>query len=277
MAKIHPTAIVHPSARLADEVEVRPYAVIEADVQIGAGSVIGEYCVIRRYTQMGSGNMLDAHIVLGGLPQDLKFSPQTATYLRIGDNNIFREGVTISRATVPGGATTVGSRTYWMSGSHAGHDSTVEDEVILVNHSVVAGHATIGRKAILSAGVGVHQFCWVGQMVMTQGYAGISMHIPPYCMVEFGINHVHSLNSIGLRRRADFTDEDRRQIKEAFHLTYRAGLKPAEALARMDACKDWGKPAGEFRDFIRKVLDAKKPFRRGFAPISHGKGRGKTQ
>ena len=100
MAKIHPTAIIHPSARLSEEVEVRPYAVIESDVQIGPGTVIGEHCAIRRYTQIGSGNMLDAYVALGGLPQDLKFNPQTVTYLRIGDNNVFREGVTISRATV---------------------------------------------------------------------------------------------------------------------------------------------------------------------------------
>ena len=90
MAIIHPTAIVHPQAQLAQDVEVRPYAIIESDVRIGPGTVVGEHCVIRRYTQMGSGNMLDAYVALGGLPQDLKFDPQTVTYLRIGDNNVFR-------------------------------------------------------------------------------------------------------------------------------------------------------------------------------------------
>lgn len=274
MANIHPTAIVHAAARLADDVEVRPYAIIEADVEVGAASVVGEHCIIRRYTRLGQGNFLDANVTLGGLPQDLKFNPQTVTYLHVGDNNTFREGVTISRATAEGGATTVGNKTYWMTCSHAGHDSHIEDEVILGNHAAVAGHASVGRRAILSAGAGVHQFCWVGEMVMTQGYAGMSMHIPPYCMVAFGINRVHSLNRVGLRRRADFSDEDRRQIKEAFRLTYRSGLQPAEALAAMDACKDWGAPACRFRDFIRKVLEAKKPFRRGFAPMVHGSRKG---
>jgi len=270
MAKIHPMAVVDAAARIADDATIGAFCVVEADVEIGPGTELRPHAVVRRYTTLGAGNMVDSFAVLGGLPQDLKFDPATPTYLRIGEGNIFREGVTISRATRPGGATTVGSRTYWMTGSHAGHDSTVEDNVILTNHAAVAGHATIGRRVILSANVVVHQFCWVGEMVMTQGYAGASTHVPPFCLLA-GINHVAGLNAVGLRRATDITDEDRRQIKEAFRLTYRAGLTPAMALAEMDGWADISPAAAKFRQFLREVLTAEKPYKRPLCPHRGGR------
>jgi len=266
MPRIHPTAIVHKEAQLADDVEVGPHCVIESDVRIGPGTVLREGVVIRRHTTLGSGNFVDAYAVLGGEPQDLKFRRQTVSYVRIGDNNILREHVTISRATGEEMATQVGSNTYWMGNSHAGHNATIEDGAILVNNVSVGGHATIGRRAILSANMLVHQFCWIGEMVMTQGNAGSSTHVPPYCLFA-NINRVVGLNVVGLRRAKDITAEDRRQIKEAFRLTYRAHMSPAKALVRMDACTDWGAAAGKFRDFIRRVLTAEKPYNRGLCPL----------
>ncbi|MFB3893525.1 MAG: acyl-ACP--UDP-N-acetylglucosamine O-acyltransferase [Phycisphaerae bacterium] len=263
MPRIHPTAIVNEAATLADDVEVGPYAIIEADVSIGPGTRIGEHAVIRRYTTLGAGNVIDAHVTLGGLPQDYKFVPLAKTYLRIGDGNTFREGVTISRATGEGNATVVGNRTYWMTASHAGHNAVIEDECVLVNGAAMAGHTVLGRGAILSAHVVIHQFCWVGERVMTQGLSGASMHIPPYSLTGFGINNLIGLNVVGMRRATDLTNEDRRQIKEAFRLLYRSGLTPAKALEKMDACEDWGAPAGRYRDFVRRVLTATKPYDRG--------------
>ena len=178
MPKVHPTASVHGDARIADDVEIGPYCIVERDVDIGPGCVLRDHVVVRRYTSMGENNFLDSFVALGGEPQDLKFDPDSVTYLRVGNHNVFREHVTISRATTEGGATVVGNRTYWMVGSHAGHDATIEDEVVLVNNAAVAGHATIHRKAILSANVLIHQFCWVGEMVMTEGAAGTRSHVP---------------------------------------------------------------------------------------------------
>ena len=177
-----------------------------------------------------------------------------------------REGVTISRATGEGNETVVGSRTYWMVGSHAGHNVVVEDGVVLVNHAAVGGHAEIGSRAILSGHVLVHQFTWVGEMVMSQGSAAASMHVPPYCLLA-NINRVAGLNRVGLQRAEHIRAEDRRQIKEAFRLTYRSGLSPAEALAKMDQCTDWGEAAVKFREFIRRVVTAKPPFQRGLCPL----------
>jgi UDP-N-acetylglucosamine acyltransferase len=267
MAKINPTAIVHPGAKLADDVEIGPCCVVEPDVAIGPGTVLRESVIIRRYTTLGSGNMVDAFTVLGGAPQDYKFDYSTISYLRIGDNNVFREGVSISRATGEGLATVVGSGTYWMTNSHAGHNTVIEDGVVLVNNVAIAGHATIGRRATLAANTMVHQFCWVGELVMTQGGSGIGVHVPPFTIMSYGVNLIVGLNSVGLKRAADLTDKDRSEIKEAFSLTYRGGLSRKEAIAQMDAHTEWGGPAGRFREFIRKVYTAQKPYNRGIARL----------
>jgi UDP-N-acetylglucosamine acyltransferase len=266
MSKIHPTAVIHPTAILGEGVEIGPYSVIEQDVSIGGGSILLGHATIRRYTTLGQNNLVDSYVVLGGLPQDLKFDPDTVSYLRIGDNNVFREGVTISRATGEGENTFVGNRTYWMAGSHAGHNAAIEDEAILVNGAALAGHTTLGRGAILSAHVLVHQFCWIGEGAMSQGKAGTSMHVPPFCLFG-GINRVISLNSIGLRRSNEISQVDRKQIREAFNITYRKGLNIKRALQEMDERTDWGPPAILFRDFIRRAVSAPAPYRRGICPL----------
>jgi UDP-N-acetylglucosamine acyltransferase len=270
MPKIHPTALVHPSAQLAEDVGIGPYCLVEADTSIGAGTVLRDHAIVRRHTTLGRGNFVDAFTVLGGEPQDLKFDPQARTYLRIGDCNVFREGVTISRATGEGNTTVVGNKTYWMVGAHAGHNAVIEDQAILTNHAAVAGHATIGRRAILSAHVVVHQFCWVGEMVIFQGNAGLSMHAPPYVMIA-NINHVVGLNVVGLRRAADISEIDRRQIREAFALTYRRGLTRQAAIQAMDAHTEWGQAADKFRQFVRRVHAAEKPYNRGLCPLVTGR------
>jgi UDP-N-acetylglucosamine acyltransferase len=262
MADIHPTAIVDPNARLADSVIVGPYCVVESDVTIGEGTELRPGAVIRRHTTLGEGNLVDSFCVLGGLPQDLKFDPATVSHLRIGDGNVFREGVTISRATTPGGATVVGSKAYWMTQSHAGHDSTIGDGAIITNNASIAGHVTIGPRAILSANVLIHQFTWVGEMVMTRGNSAASMHVPPYTLLA-KVNYIAGLNAVGLRRAPDISDEDRKQVKEAFRITYRAGLNAQRALEKLDEWADMGAAAGKFREFLRKVVTAEPPFDRG--------------
>lgn len=265
MPTVHPTAIVDPTARLAEDVTIGPYCQVEGDVEIGPGTTLRSHAVIRRFTRLGAGNLVDPFCVLGGLPQDLGFDRGTETYLHIGDHNVFREAVTISRATQPGGATAVGSHTYWMANSHAGHDATIEDQAILVNNTAVAGHSTLHRRAILSGGTMSHQFTWIGELVITQGQTRISMHVPPYVMVA-ELNNVVGLNTVGLRRARDLTDEDRRQIREAFRTTYRRGKTPAKALADMDQWEDMTPAAAKFREFIRKVLAAEGRYRRGLCP-----------
>ena len=266
MPEIHPTAIVHPTAVLSDDVEIGAYSVVEADVVIGPGTVLGDHAILRRYTTIGRNNIVDSYAVLGGLPQDIKFNPGTTSYLRVGDGNVFREGVTISRATGEGEATIVGNRTYWMTAAHAGHNAVIEDDAILVNGSALAGHTVLGRGAMLSAHVVVHQFCWVGEGAMSQGNSATSMHIAPFTLFA-GPNQVVSLNVVGIRRSKEITERERPQIREAFDLTYRSSLKLSDALRAMDERTEWGPAASRFRDFVRRVVSAQPPYKRGLCPL----------
>ena len=266
MPSIHPTAIIDPSARLGDDVEVGAYSIVESDVEIGAGTVLRPHAIVRQYTTLGTGNLVDSHAVLGGLPQDYKFDARSKTTLQVGNDNIFREGVTLSRATGQGEVTVVGNGTYFMVGSHAGHNAVIRDRVIMVNCAAAAGHSEIGPGAILSGYSAVHQFCWVGSMVMMRGAAIATMHVPPYVIAR-SFNSVVGLNRVGLRRAAHISQEDRVQIEEAFRLTYRSGLSPAKALEQMDARGDWGDAADVFRQFIRRVVTAESPNNRGLCPM----------
>lgn len=265
LAKIHPTAIVDATAELGEGVEIGAYATVEGAVKIGSRSVLRPHCVIRRYTIMGSDNYVDSFCSLGGDPQDLKFNPETRSRLLIGEQNVFREGVTISRATGDGAQTMVGNNTFWMANSHAGHNAVIQDEAILTNGALVAGHATLEFGSILAGNALVHQFCWIGRKAMMQGGSRVSMHVPPYVICS-GKNNVASLNSVGLRRSKHIGPEDRQQIKEAFNLTYRSALNPRQALEAMDSCTEWGEMANHFREFIRRVLQAKPPYQRGLCP-----------
>ena len=262
---IHPTAVIDPTAKLASEVEVGAFAVIEENVKIGSGTVIRPHAIIGRNTTLGKGNYVESFASIGSDPQDLKFKRGTNSYLEIGDNNTFREGVTISRATGDGEKTIVGNHTLWMANTHAGHNCIIHDHVILVNGSAVAGHCTIGKGAILPANGAVHQFCWVGENAMFQGGSFVSMHVPPY-VISAGINNVIGLNAVGMRRRTDLTGEDRQQIKEAFKITYRSGYTPKEALKVMVQFDHWGQAATLFRDFLQQVTEAEAPYNRGLAP-----------
>jgi len=262
VTKIHPSADIYPTAELADDVEVGAFAVIEDDVQIGSGCVIRPHAIVRQYTTMGSNNYVDSFTVLGGNPQDLKFDAKTVSYVEIGNDNTFREGVTISRATGEGEKTIVRNSTLWMANSHAGHNSVIHDNVILVNGCLLAGHCTIGKGAILPANGAIHQFCWVGENVMFQGDAFTGMHVPPFVVCS-GVNNVVALNTVGLRRRADLTVKDRQEIKEAFRITYKSGYLLKQAFDEMNLKKEWGVAAGNFRDFIGKVIEAEPPFNRG--------------
>jgi len=269
MPKVHSTAIVHPTAILSDDVEIGAYGVVEADVVIGPGTVLREHAILRRYTTIGRNNIVDSYAVLGGLPQDIKFNPGTTSYLRVGDDNVFREGVTISRATGEGEATIVGNRTYWMTAAHAGHNAVIEDDAILVNGSALAGHTVLGRGAMLSAHVVVHQFCWVGEGAMSQGNSATSMHIAPFTLFA-GVNKVVSLNVVGIRRSKEVTERERRQIREAFDLTYRSSLNLSDALRAMNERTEWGPAAARFRDFVSRVVSAQPPYKRGLCPLRKG-------
>jgi UDP-N-acetylglucosamine acyltransferase len=225
---IHPTAIIHPHAKLDATVRIGPYAVIDADVEIGADCVVGPQVHITGVTKIGKGNRFHAGCVIGDAPQDLKYKNEP-TRLEIGDNNVFREHFTANRATTPEHATVISSNCFFMASAHIGHNCVVGNHVIIANSTALAGHVTVHDRAFISANCLVHQFCRVGTLALMQGGAGISKDLPPFTVAR-GVNGICGLNVVGLRR-AGFSPGERLELKKLYHVLFRSGMNFANAVA----------------------------------------------
>lgn len=229
---VHPTALISTHSKIADDVHIGPYVIVEDDVTIGGGCEIGSHSVIKSHTTLGSGNRVAEHAVLGGLPQDVKFRGET-TRLIIGDDNLIREFVTIHRAAGEGKATIVGSRNFLMIGVHIAHNCVIGDDNIFANEVALAGHITIEDHVFLSNNVGAHQFIRMGRYAMVGGKSKIVQDVLPFFTLDGNPARVRGLNSVGLRR-AGFSVEARRALKEAYQLLFRRGLPLQEALREME-------------------------------------------
>lgn len=213
-AQIHPSAAIASGARLAENVTVGPYAVIGEPVEIGTGSVIGPHAVIHGFVRLGARNRIHAHAVLGDLPQDLTFGG-VETWVEIGDDNIFREGVTVHRSTTPGKPTRIGSNGFFMAYAHVAHDCRLGDRVVLTNNVCLGGHVEVGERAVLGGAALIHQFCRIGAYAMVGGYVGVRKDVLPYSMVTGTPARHYRLNTVGLRR-AGISGERHRTLEAAF-------------------------------------------------------------
>jgi UDP-N-acetylglucosamine acyltransferase len=226
---IHSTAVVHPVARIDPTAEIGPYAVIDGDVTLGAGCRIGPGAYLTGLTVVGQGNVFHAGCVIGDAPQDLKYHGEP-TRLRIGDNNVFREHVTVHRSNKLTEDTVIGSHNLLMAGSHVGHNSVIGNHVVLANGALLGGHVTVADRVFISGTCMLHQFVRVGTLALMQGGSGISKDLPPFCVAR-GNNRIAGLNVVGLRR-AGFTAPQRLALKQAYHRIFRSGLRMNEAIAR---------------------------------------------
>jgi len=238
---IHPTAIIHPQAKLDATVQVGPYAVIDEGVQLGPHCVVGPHVQLTGLTTIGAHNRFHAGCVIGDAPQDLKYKGEP-TRLRIGDHNVFREHVTVHRATNVDGETVIGAHNYLMANCHVGHNSQLGDHIIIANGALLGGHVTVQDRAFLSGNCCVHQFVRVGMLAIMQGGAAISQDLPPFTMVSHGINELSGLNVVGLRR-AGFTAEQRLELKRLYHLLFRSGKNLRAAVA--EAKESFSSPAAK--------------------------------
>ncbi|MAM57105.1 MAG: acyl-[acyl-carrier-protein]--UDP-N-acetylglucosamine O-acyltransferase [Salinicola sp.] len=231
---IHPSAIVDPSARLADDVEVGPFSVIGADVEIGAGSVIGPHVVLKGPTRLGKRNRIFQFASVGEDCQDKKYAGEP-TRLEMGDDNVVRESVTIHRGTIQDrGVTTIGDRNLFMAYSHVGHDCLIGNDCILANQATLAGHVTLGDFAIIGGLSAIHQFAHMGEHAMVGGCSAITKDIPAFIMVNGNPAAPHGLNSIGLKRRG-FSAEAIKALGEAYRLVYRKGLTLEQAVGEIES------------------------------------------
>ena len=245
---IHPTAIIHPGARLGPGCSVGAYALIDEHVVLGADCIVAPHVHLTGHTSIGARNRFHTGCVIGDAPQDSKYAG-SATRLRIGDDNTFREHVTVHRSNRLDESTEIGHQNLLMAASHVGHNCILGNGNIVANGALLAGHVTVADRVFLSGNCLVHQFCRVGRLAMMQGGAAISQDLPPFCMAR-GDNGIAGLNVVGLRR-AGFTAEQRLQLKRAYLGLFRSGLARAAALDSLSGQFPEGSPALELVEFVR--------------------------
>lgn len=210
---IHPTAIVHKNAKIAEDVQIGPYAIIGENVQIGKGCKIF------------------SHAVIGSPSQDLKYKGEK-TYVRIGENTTIREFVTINCATGEGEETVIGNNCLLMAYVHIAHNCRVGDRVIIANCGTLAGHVEVEDKAIIGGLAAIHQFCRIGTLSLIGGCSKVVQDVPPYMIADGHPAKVYSINTVGLRRN-NIPETTRNNLKRAFKIIYRSGLTISSAIQRI--------------------------------------------
>lgn len=229
---IHPTAVIAPDAEIGANVEVGAYTVIGAGVQVGDRTRIGPHVVIEGPTRLGADNHVFPYASIGSAPQDKKYKGEP-TRLEIGDRNVIRECVTLNRGTVQDqGVTRIGNDNLFMAYAHVAHDCVIANHCILANNATLGGHVYLADWVIMGGLSGVHQFCKVGAHAFIANNAAVTRDVPPYVMAVGQPAAAHSVNAEGLKRRG-FTAEQVRNIRNAFRLLYRSGLKLADAEAQL--------------------------------------------
>ena len=233
-AVIHPTAVIAPDAVLADGVEVGPYSVIGPGVEIGRGTRVGPHVVIEGPTRIGAGNRIFQFASVGADPQDKKYRGETSR-LEIGDRNVIRECVTLHRGTQQDrGVTRIGDDNLLMAYAHVAHDCVIGNQCILANNATLGGHVRLDDWVIMGGLSAIHQFGRVGAHAFIANNAAVTRDVPPFVMAVGQPADAHSINAEGLKRRG-YTPGQIRNIRAAFRVLYRSGLKLAEATPQLEA------------------------------------------
>lgn len=230
---VHPTAIVDPGARIGEEVTIGPYCVISDGVEIGDGCWLQHHVTMCGPARIGPRNRFYAYASIGQQSQDLKYAGEP-TYLEIGEQNCFREFVTVNRATAVGAVTRIGSFGNFLSYAHVAHDCQVSDHVIFSNNGTLAGHVRVDDHAVLGGLTAVHQFCRIGRHAITGGCSKIVQDVPPFMIADGNPAVIRGINQVGLERNG-FTPEGVRVLKEAYRILYRSNLNTKQALAELRA------------------------------------------
>ena len=247
--RIHASALVHPGARLAADVEIGPYSVVGERVEIGEGSWIGAHVVLDGRLRIGRRNRIFHFASIGAPPQDKKYAGED-TAVEIGDDNTIREYVTINRGTaLDAGVTRVGNENWIMAYVHFAHDCQIGSKAIFANACQLAGHVTVGDWAIFGATTLVHQFVHVGAHAFTGMGTYLAQDLPPYVTAAGNVARPYGINSKGLARRG-FTAADIQELKRAYRTLYRDGLPLEEAREKLAAQSAACPPVRAFVDFL---------------------------
>jgi UDP-N-acetylglucosamine acyltransferase len=248
---IDPRAVISPQAQIASDVEIGPFTVIGPNVVIGAGTWIGPHAVINGPTRIGAGNKIFQFASLGDAPQDKKYNGEP-TRLEIGDRNVFRESVTVNRGTTHDkGVTHIGDDNLLMAYSHVAHDCHLGNQIVMANCATLGGHVEIGDWVTLGGLSAVHQHTKVGAHCFIAHHAAVTRDVPPYVMAVGRPAVPHSVNSIGLQRRG-FTAAQVLNIRRAYRVLYRSGLKLQAALEELEKAAATQEEIRPFVAFIKR-------------------------
>ncbi|MDZ4742252.1 MAG: acyl-ACP--UDP-N-acetylglucosamine O-acyltransferase [Verrucomicrobiota bacterium] len=231
--EIHPTAIIDPKAVIADGVEIGPYCIIRGEVSIGTGTKLSSHVVIEGPTKIGQRNLFYDFATIGNKSQDLKYTGEP-TYCEIGDDNTFREFVTVHRGTAPQEKTIVGSRNLLLANVHIAHNCELGNEIIISNLGSMAGHVIVEDRCVIGGMAAIHQFSRIGTMSMIGGCAKVVQDVPPYMLVDGAPAEVRTPNKIGLERRG-VSAESINALKNAYRILFRQRDKTqSEALEMIE-------------------------------------------
>lgn len=247
---IHPTAIVHPGAKIAEGVEIGAYSVLGEHVSVGKGTRIASHVLVEGWTTIGERNQIFPFSCIGTAPQDIGYKNEE-TYLTIGNDNVIRESATIHRATTKEDRVTViGNNNFFMAYSHVAHDCKLGNHIIMANSVGLGGHITIGDYAILGGIVAVHQFVRIGAYAIIGGQSAVPQDIPPYVSASGNRAKLYGLNLVGLKRRG-FNDDAISNLKKAYRIIFRSGLILEEALDRVKSELSGSEEAMHLIDFMK--------------------------
>ncbi|MBU6428752.1 MAG: acyl-ACP--UDP-N-acetylglucosamine O-acyltransferase [Cyanobacteria bacterium REEB65] len=247
--EIHPTAVVHPAAKLGMGVKIGPYAVIAEHVTIGDETEIGPHVVVDSFTTLGRNCKIAPGAVIGAPPQDLKFAGEES-YLVVGDRNVIRECATLNRATGLGETTLIGDDNLLMAYVHVAHNCIVGNHTVLSNAATLGGHVVVEDHARIGGVTALHQFIRIGKMAMVGGMSRLTQDVPPFMLAEGIPPKVYGTNVVLLQRH-DVSADIRLNLKRAYKLLYRSGLNVSQALERIGELA----PSAELAhlvDFVRQ-------------------------
>jgi len=234
MEQIHPTAIVEEGAQIHPSSSVGAFSIIESGAVIGPECIIESGARIFSAVRMGNNNHVFHGAVLGCEPHDLSYTTDKSKPLTIGNGNMFKEGVNISRGVKTTVGSTIGDNNYFMSSAHVGHDCHITDNIVMAPHSVIAGHVSISEYAFISGLVAIHQFVNIGQYTMLAGCSKVVKDIPPFTTADGNPARIVGFNSVGMKR-AGFSSVARKRIKQCYHTLYHAGLNTTQALEQLNS------------------------------------------
>jgi UDP-N-acetylglucosamine acyltransferase len=257
---IHPTAIIDNSCEISPEASIGPYCIIGPHSHIGAGSVLDSHISVHGWTSIGERCRFYPHCSVGTDPQDLKYKGEP-TWLKIGDDNVFREFVSLNRGTLGGhGMTVIGSNNFVMAYSHVAHDCIVGNNVIMANAATLAGHVSVADHATIGAFSAVHQFCRVGPHAFIGGFSVITRDALPFIKTVGERNQakIYGINTIGLQRKG-FSEQCILELKQVYRIAFRSQMNSGDALKKIKEMR-WSAPEvstlvefmeGSERGFIR--------------------------